>query len=147
MGYYAIPVSGSSAFLNALVSSGFYYHNFTFLGFLPRNRSKQKVLLNVYSNNFISALIIYETANRLTKTLINIKAFLGNRLVAVCRELTKIHEEFIRASIDEVITHFESNQVSLKGEVVIVVSVETKDHRFEKISSLIKDRKSKLKQI
>lgn len=128
LGNYVIPVSGSSAFLNALVSSGFYYHNFTFIGFLPRSKSKQLTFLKTYSNNFLSALIIYETGNRLLKTLINIRNVLGNRLIAVCRELTKIHEEFVRGSLDENIEYFSSEEASLKGEFVIIISVEILDN-------------------
>jgi 16S rRNA (cytidine1402-2'-O)-methyltransferase len=147
MGHYVVPISGSSAFLNALVASGFYYHNFTFIGFLPRSKNKQQKFLKVYSNNFISALIIYETGNRLVKTLINIRDALGNRLIAICRELTKVHEEFIRSSLDEMIEHLTSEPSDLKGEVVIIVSVENGDNLLEKISSLRKARKFKVKQL
>jgi 16S rRNA (cytidine1402-2'-O)-methyltransferase len=132
MGNYVVPVSGSSAFLNALVASGFYYHNFTFIGFLPRNKSKQQRLLKVYSNNFISALIIYETSNRLIKTLENMRDSLGNRMIAICREITKIHEEFIRGDLGEVLDHLKSKNIELKGEIVIIVSVETNINRLIK---------------
>ena len=147
LGYYVIPISGSSAFLNALVASGFYYHNFTFIGFLPRNLNKQKTFLKVYSNNFISALIIYETANRLIKTLVNLKILLGNRLISICREITKFHEEFVRGSIEEVVGYFNSNDSNLKGEMVIIVSVELSDDKLNKVNSLLKIRKLKLKNL
>ena len=145
MGYYAVPVSGSSAFLNALISSGFYFHNFTFIGFLPRNKNKQVKFLQIYSNNFISCLIIYETPNRLLKTLSNLKSALGDRLIAICRELTKIHEEFIRGSVDEIIDYFLSNNLELKGEVVIIVSVELKNDGSKTFSLLRKARELKNK--
>lgn len=138
LGNYVIPISGSSAFINALVASGFYYHNFTFIGFLPRSKTKQLVFLKTYSNNFLSALIIYETANRLIKTLISIRDSLGNRLISICREMTKIHEEFIRGSVEEVIEYLNLNDSDLKGEVVIIISVEIQDNNLKGDSLFMK---------
>lgn len=141
MGFAVVPISGSSAFLNALVASGFYYHHFTFIGFLPRNKGKQQKFLITYANNFISALVIYETSNRLLKTLVNMRAVLGNRLVAVCRELTKIHEEFVRGSVDELLAHFSDENCDLKGEVVIVVSVENAAGEFKGLAKRLQVKK------
>lgn len=141
MGHNVVPISGSSAFLNALVASGFYYHHFTFIGFLPRSKNKQQKFLITYANNFISALVIYETSNRLLKTLLNMREILGNRLLAICRELTKIHEEFIRGSLDELLIHFADPNCELKGEVVIIVSVENATTSFKGSAQRLRNKK------
>ncbi len=124
VGYYVVPISGSSAVLDSIVASGFYYHNFTFIGFLPRRTHKQKTILSVYAQNFLSALIIYETVKRIENTLIAIRSCLGNRMIALCREITKLNEEFIRGSVEDVIKYLKDNLSSLRGELVIIVSVE-----------------------
>lgn len=129
-GFHVVPISGPSAFLNALVSSGFYFHNFVFLGFLPRTKSKQQRILKSYKENYTSALVIYESPLRTIETLKNLKEFIGNRMVAVCREITKVHEEFIRGDIESIINSFYEKKFLLKGEIVIVVSVDLHNESF-----------------
>jgi len=142
-GFYVIPISGSSAFLNALVCSGFYCHNFAFLGFLPKSKVKQSKILSIYHNNFNFALVIYESPHRIFKTLSNINEFMGNRMIAVCKEITKIHEEFIRGSVKDVISHFHNSKEIIKGEYVIVVSIDLpEDQPF--INRVLSVKKSKL---
>jgi len=120
LGNYVVPVSGSSAFLNSLVASGLYYHHFTFFGFLPRNNKKQQNLLLNYKS-LPNALVIYESSHRLLNTLNNVKLVLGNRLIAIGRELTKLYEEFIRGSLEEMINYLQNNK--LKGELTIIIGI------------------------
>ena len=116
-----IPVEtlpGATAFVPALVNSGFPSDRFFFEGFLPHKKGRQTRLKALAQLN--QTLIIYESPHRLVKTLEQLSEFLGaERPVAVSRELTKIYEETIRGSFSEVLQHFKDNIV--KGEIVIVV--------------------------
>lgn len=122
LGNYIVPISGSSAFLNSLVASGIYYHHFSFLGFLPRNDRKQQLIFQTY-RQITSALIVYESPHRLINTLNNIKSILGNRSIVIAREITKIYEEFIRGSAEEVIDYL-TNKNNLRGELTIIVGID-----------------------
>jgi 16S rRNA (cytidine1402-2'-O)-methyltransferase len=117
-----VPISGSSAFLNTLVASGLYYHHFTFLGFIPRSNRKQQLLLQTYKR-ISTALIIYESSHRLLNTLNNIKLILGNRSINIGREVTKLYEEFIRGSTEEIINHLTNEKSDLRGELTIIVGL------------------------
>jgi len=116
-----IPVEtlpGPTAFVPALVNSGFPSDRFFFEGFLPHKRGRQTRLKEL--TQLPHSLIIYESPHRLVKTLEQLTEFLGaERPVAVSRELTKIHEETIRGTLTEVCQYFKEKTV--KGEIVIVV--------------------------
>ena len=109
---------GATAFVPALVNSGFPCDRFFFEGFLPHKKGRQTRL------NFLKELpytvVLYESSHRLVKTLQQIKEFFGEtRRVSVSRELTKIHEENVRGTVTEVLEYFSNKTV--KGEIVIVV--------------------------
>ena len=111
-------ISGSSAFLNALVSSGLPTDHFYFFGFLsPKEKEAIDQLTSL--NEMKDTLIFYESPHRLFKTLRIMEKVLGNREIVVARELTKINEEYIRGKIREIIG---LEQEGLKGEMVILVS-------------------------
>ncbi len=116
-----IPVEtlpGATAFVPALVNSGFPSDRFFFEGFLPHKKGRQTRLKELA--RLPHTLIIYESPHRLVKTLEQLTEFLGQeRPVAVSRELTKIHEETIRGTLTEVCQFFKEKTV--KGEIVIVV--------------------------
>jgi 16S rRNA (cytidine1402-2'-O)-methyltransferase len=116
-----IPVEtlpGPTAFVPALVNSGFPPDRFFFEGFLPHKKGRQTRLKELAQ--LPHTLIIYESPYRLVKTLEQLTEFLGSeRPVAVSRELTKIHEEIIRGTLTEVCQYFKNKTV--KGEIVIVV--------------------------
>lgn len=116
-----IPVEtlpGPTAFVPALVNSGFPSDRFFFEGFLPHKKGRQTRLKEL--SRLPHTLIIYESPHRLVKTLEQLAEFLGaERPVAVSRELTKIHEETIRGTLTEVHQYFKKKTV--KGEIVIVV--------------------------
>lgn len=110
-------VSGSCAFINALVASGLDTKHFYFYGFLPAKESEAKEeLLNLKARK--ETIIFYEAPHRIMKTLNILKEVLGNRYVCLARELTKINEEYIRGNLDELLTLDES---SIKGEIVLIV--------------------------
>ncbi len=115
-GYNVIPVSGSSALLNALVASGVVTHPFYFHGFLPSNQKELKGLLTRI-RHYQSTLVFYEAPHRIEKTLKICLEMLGDRKACLARELTKLHEEFIRGSISDIL----SVASSLKGEMVLVI--------------------------
>ena len=108
---------GPTAFVPALVISGFPTDRFCFEGFLPQKKGRQKKLLSLQNED--RTIIFYESPHRLIKALQQIKEFIGERNVAVVREISKIYEEVVRGSIDEVIAHFETH--TLKGEIVLLV--------------------------
>ena len=91
---------------------------FIFRGFIPRETKERKILLEEIKD-VKESIIIYESPHRLLSTLDLIYNNLGNRKIAVCRELTKLHEEIIRGSIEEVIKIFEER--TIKGEFVLVI--------------------------
>lgn len=109
---------GATAFVPALVLSGLASNHFVFLGFLPISAEKR---LNEIKNlsSYAKTTIIYEAPNRVLALLDEIKAIHGNINIAVCKELSKLHQNVYRGSIDEVYQVLENNP--LKGEFVIVV--------------------------
>ena len=123
-GFNVVPVSGSSAFINALVASGLPTQPFTFVGFLPVKENDFKNTLDKYKS-YRHTLIFYEAPHRIVKTLTKMKEILGDRKICLARELTKVHEEFIRGTISEVLEIAEE----LKGEMVIVVDGNKGDER------------------
>lgn len=110
-------VCGSSAFLNALVASGLPTNHFYFYGFLSPKESEAKTELEDIKNRK-ETTIFYEAPHRILKTLGVLKEVLGNREIVLARELTKLNEEFIRGTINELLNIDES---TLKGEMVIIV--------------------------
>ncbi|TCL74090.1 16S rRNA (cytidine1402-2'-O)-methyltransferase [Hydrogenispora ethanolica] len=117
-GIRVVPVPGPSAVVTALAASGLDSSSFRFGGFLPRRKTEQLQQLERLKE-FPGTLIWYEAPHRLVQTLKNIQAALGDRSIVLARELTKVHEQFIRGSISEVLAELERNGV--KGEFTILV--------------------------
>ena len=115
-----VPLPGASAFATALIASGFDAQPFTYYGFLPRKKSEQQPFFEQMKKAHATS-IFYEAPHRLTKTLNNLSEILNSeRKIVVARELTKIHEEFIRGTISEVTDYFEQN--APRGEFVVLIS-------------------------
>lgn len=113
---------GATAFVPALVSSGLPDERFCFEGFLPQKKGRNTRLLALA--NEPRTMIFYESPYRLVKTLEQFIGYFGaERPVAVCREISKVHEECVRGSLTEVLTHFQKNEP--KGEIVIVLGGKT----------------------
>ena len=110
---------GPTAVATAYVASGTTSTNFYFGGFFPRKDAARKQLLDSLKD-LDAALVFYESPNRLVSALASIGESLPYREIAVCRELTKLHEEIVRGSIGEVKEQFESRE-SIKGEIVLVI--------------------------
>lgn len=117
-----IPVTclpGATAFVPALVQSGIPCNNFIFEGFIPLKKGRQTFFQSLVAEK--RTVVIYESPHRLLKTLTELHSYIGDeRLVAVCRELSKMFEETKVATLPELIPYFELKGV--KGEIVIVIA-------------------------
>ncbi|PID69233.1 MAG: 16S rRNA (cytidine(1402)-2'-O)-methyltransferase [Flavobacteriales bacterium] len=109
---------GATAFVPALINSGLPNDRFVFEGFLPIKKGRQKKLKELAEET--KTMVFYESPHKLIKTLSQFVEFLGeDRQISVSRELTKIYEETIRGTVQEVLAHFKQNPP--KGEFVLVV--------------------------
>lgn len=113
---------GASAAVTAYVASGCANARYFFGGFFPRKANEQRELIERLSD-LDAALVFYESPNRLVKTLTFLAEALPYRELAVCRELTKIHEEVVRGAAHEVSDRFAQRSADspVKGEIVIVI--------------------------
>lgn len=116
-GIKIIPIPGASSLLSALVMSGHYMDKFIYLGFLPLKKGRQTLLKSLAEEK--RTMVIFESPHRLLKTLNQLQEFFGNRKIAICREITKLHEEVFRGSIEQGIEHFTAKKP--KGEFVLVI--------------------------
>ena len=114
--FNVVPISGCNAALDALVVSGITPQPFVFYGFLAHDDKTKKKELEA-NKNITMTTIYYEAPHRIKKTLTLMLQILGDRSIALCRELTKKHEEIIRGHISEILEIVDE----LKGEMVIVV--------------------------
>ena len=110
-----VPIPGACAFVNALIASGFDTKEFSFIGFLPVNKKEKKDKLEIVKNETRTS-IFYEAPHKMKATLEALLEVLGNRKIVLARELTKIHEEFIRSTIEDILEKEE-----YKGEFVILL--------------------------
>ena len=111
-----IPIPGACAMINALITSGIETKEFTFIGFLPLNKKTRKEKLEEIKKSN-KTIILYEAPHKLKNTLNDLKSILEERKIVLARELTKIHEEYIRGNIEELIERADA----LKGEFVIII--------------------------
>jgi len=110
---------GATAFVPALIISGFPTDSFCFEGFLPLKKGRQTKLKELALEE--RTIILYESPFRVLKTLLQLAEFIGeNRKISVSREISKLYEETIRGTLKEVIAHFQVNEP--RGEFVIIVS-------------------------
>lgn len=120
---------GATAFVPALVKSGLPSDSFCFEGFLPDKKGRQTMIKKLAEEE--RTIILYEAPHRLVKALQQLKEFFGgDRPASVSRELTKMFEETVNGSIDELIAHFESKAV--KGEIVMVIGGKEKKKNKER---------------
>ncbi len=122
------PIPGASALLTALVASGLPMHHFRYYGFLPLKKGRQTLLTSwrtaAEEKNLDETIIFYESPHRIARTLEDLIKHLGNTAdgwdVVLGRELTKLHEEFIRGSLSEVSARLKKS--TPKGEFVVLLS-------------------------
>jgi 16S rRNA (cytidine1402-2'-O)-methyltransferase len=115
-GINIVSVPGPSIVVAALVVSGLPTDRFTYLGFLPRKAGDRRRFLESVVNESVT-LVILETPHRLKEALTDISDILGDRRIAVCRELTKLHEEIFRGTVSDAIAHF----TAPRGEFALVI--------------------------
>ena len=111
-----VPIPGACAMINALIVSGIDTDEFTFLGFLPLNKKNRNNKLEEIKNSN-KTIILYEAPHKLKNTLNDLKNILENRKIVIAREITKIHEEYIRGTVEEIIGIIDN----LKGEIIIII--------------------------
>ena len=117
-----IPIPGACAMINALICSGLDTKEFIFLGFLPLNKNLRKDKLKKIE--FAKeTVIIYEAPHKLKQTLKDLENILENRKITVAREITKIHEEFVRGTASELLDIFQD----VKGEFVLIIEKSNKE--------------------
>ncbi len=119
-GIPVVPIPGPSVVITALTISGLAPDRFTYLGFLPRKASSRRNILASIANE-PGTIIVLEAPHRLLATLRDMLLILGDRGIAVCRELTKVHEEVFRGRISQAIEHF----TEPRGEFTLVVEGKT----------------------
>ncbi len=116
-----IPIPGACALINALISSGLNTKEFAFYGFLPLNKKNRKNVLDRIKKED-KTIILYEAPHKLIKTLLDIMEEIGDINCVLAKELTKIHEEFIRDTISKII-NLMKNKESIKGEYIILLDM------------------------
>ena len=127
-----IPIPGACAMINALIVSGIDTKEFIFLGFLPIHKKLRKEKLNEIQQSK-KTIILYEAPHKLESTLKDLEDFVKDRRIVLARELTKIHEEFIRGDVREIIKETKN----LKGEMILIIEGDKKEkeeNNFEKIT-------------
>ena len=133
-------VPGASAVVSALAISGISSRRFAFEGFLPVDKNEKKEILTELSQES-RTLILYEAPHRLLKTLKELFEYMGDRNIAIVREITKLHEEVLRGELADIIADYESEKIAIRGEYVLVIEgkslLEKREERqksFEEIS-------------
>src|SRR5277367_3657125 len=115
-----VPIPGASAFLAALVASGLPTDSFRFSGFLPAKRGERRAALEAIRTS-PRTQVFYETPHRIVEALADVCEILGNaRHVVIAREVTKLHEEFLRGRAGEVLENLKAREV-VKGEITLLV--------------------------
>ena len=140
-GFAVVALPGPSAVTTAIVASGIPSDGFIFLGYLPRGKTERAALLS----DLVAeprTLVAFETPHRLSASLADLRAALGDRRIAVCREMTKLHEEIFRGSISEAIDHF----TNPRGEFTLAIEgspAESPKLNAEEAKTLLAQSKAK----
>lgn len=130
-GIEVIPIPGACAAISALIASGLNTKEFAFYGFLPLNKKLRKDKLQEIEQETKTA-IIYEAPHKLKDTLKDLSLIVENREIVLARELTKIHEEFIRGKIADIISKSEG----LKGEMILLIEGKAKEEKKNILNNL-----------
>lgn len=119
-GYAVVPIPGPAAVISALIASGLPTSEFTFLGFLPRRPQERRTLLATVKDA-PRTLVLYEAPHRLRACLDDLLAVLGDRDACLARELTKLHEQWLRGTLSHLRAHYEGN-AEPRGEYTLVIA-------------------------
>jgi 16S rRNA (cytidine1402-2'-O)-methyltransferase len=117
-GINVISIPGASSVIHSLVLSGFKIKKFYFQGFLPQKKGREKTFTEL--SKIKALLVIFESPFRIMRTLEDIHKFLGNKEIAICRELTKMFEEEIRGKVKEILDR--NSKFKTKGEFVVIIN-------------------------
>jgi 16S rRNA (cytidine1402-2'-O)-methyltransferase len=115
-----VPIPGPSAVIAALSASGLPTHEFTFFGFLPHKKGREKMFKEIASSE--RTVVFYESPHRILKTLESLQKFCPEKKVCIARELTKVYEEIKIGSAKEILNYLETNPIKQKGEFTVLVS-------------------------
>ncbi len=138
-GIRVIPIPGPSSPITALCVSGLASDQFAYLGYIPRKK-KERIEFLTHAAQYPFSLIFLETPHRIRESLQAILECLGDRQIAICREMTKLYEEIIRCQVSEAIDHF--SQTEPLGEFTLVLSgklISSEKWSTEQISQAIQD--------
>lgn len=140
-GFDVIPVPGPSALIAALSVSGLPLREFTFVGFLPSKKTQRRKTLEELSLEK-RTLVFYEAPHRIIETLKDMYDIFGNRNIAVFKEITKLHEEVFRGTLEKVISEIEGSTIA--GEFVILI--EGKGEKGVSLEDALKEVTSLMKK-
>ncbi|MCP3166540.1 MULTISPECIES: 16S rRNA (cytidine(1402)-2'-O)-methyltransferase [Myxococcus] len=126
-GLTVVPIPGATALVAALSASGLPTGRFHFLGFLPRKGAERRAMLEEVAA-LSATLVLYESPRRLGETLPDLQEAWGDRRACVARELTKLHEEFVRGPLSELSARYATEEA--RGEVVVLVEGRTGERRW-----------------
>ena len=115
-----IAIPGASALVSALSISGLPASEFTFLGFLPHKKGRETLFKEIAEME--RTVAFYESPHRIMKTLDSLKKYIGERKIVVARELSKIYEQIVSGSSEEVEKYFIDNKDKVRGEFVVLIS-------------------------
>ncbi len=136
-GISVIPIPGVAALIAGLTASGLPTDSFLFAGFLPNKRGARRSRLEELEN-IQSTLVFYETPHRIREALKDILEILGDRRASLARELTKLHEQFIRGTVSEVIDQMEKNEP--RGEMTLVIAGNRDDNSSFEVDGSISEQ-------
>ncbi|HEX7662859.1 MAG TPA: 16S rRNA (cytidine(1402)-2'-O)-methyltransferase [Polyangiaceae bacterium] len=135
-GFTVVPIPGASAVLAALMASGLSENGFRFLGFLPRSGPPRHETITRVAET-PETVVLFESPNRVQDTLIDLAAIMPARACVVARELTKMHEETVRGTLEDLA----KNEREWIGEIVLVLGAFAPDARSENVDDAALDAK------
>jgi 16S rRNA (cytidine1402-2'-O)-methyltransferase len=138
-GIPVVPIPGASVVVTALAVSGLDTRQFRYLGFLPKASARKKLLKSIAGDP--ATIVVLETPHRLTAALNDILEVLGDREIAVCRELTKLHEEVFRGRVSQAMEHF----AEPRGEFTLVIAGQ-KEAEKPQLTKAIEERLQKMRR-
>lgn len=119
-GIPVVPIPGASALLAALTASGLPVHEFRFAGFLPPKAQARRKMLESLAHETMT-IVAYESPHRILETLADMRELLANASIVLAREVTKVHEEFLRGSAAAILEILEARG-TVKGEITLIIS-------------------------
>lgn len=136
-----IAIPGPSVLPAALAISGLPANQFIYLGFLPRKKSERRRLLGSIATE-PRTIVAFEAPHRLLASLADLEEVLGDRKIAVCRELTKIHEEVFRGTVSQAIAHFSRP----RGEFTLVVAGHSEERNVGEVTDYVREELHRLRR-